>query len=471
MTDHASIRRFWLWFLPRHRREHRLLPEEFDSAEDPEIAPILLDHERRTQRATAVLRLIIGPVLVAIASAGIADGPSADFTLLIHASAAYMAVALLSLIVSGRRLFRPFWAPVFIVLDVIWYEYVIYASLIIYDLPMTAFAAMPTATLIFFFLALAGMRFSPSALLAGLGAFIVIDGGILILIALDRWPLPFLDPRPYFGPAATAFRLGIVCAVGVVTAITAWRSRRVLVHALLQARQRERARRLVGHFVPEALTDSLMESGGVLAPANREASILYTDIAGFTGIVERLPPKTVIAMLDAYFAAVEGAIVEAGGAVTQFQGDAVLAVFNVPIERPDHAARAVAAARRIAAITSSERFAGERLPTRIGVNTGSVVAGTVNGVERVGYTVHGDAVNLAARLEAMNKELGTRLLVSASTVAALGAGEAAALTPVGRVEVRGRKEPVEVYSFAEDGGGNAGGRGSSAAPHPSTGSG
>ncbi len=447
MTDTAPSLRKRLYRVWRRDHGHRLLPEEFDQAEDPAIAPLLQEHERRSQRATAILRLLIGPVFFAIA-AGITEGPLPQSGLLVISSTGYILVALLSLVAANRRFFRPLWASVFIVLDVIWYEFVIHAGLFLYELPMTAYAALPTAALIYFFLALAGMRFTPWPLLAGLAAFTVIDGAIMVLIALDHWPLPFFDPRPYFGPGATAFRVWIVLAVGTLTAITAWRSRRVLIRALTEARQRERARRLVGHLVPEALTDSLMESGGVLPPANREASILYTDIAGFTGVVERLEPETVIAMLDAYFGAVEAAIVETGGAVTQFQGDAVLAVFNVPVERPDHASQAVAAARRIVAITEGETFAGHQLPTRVGVNTGRVVAGTVSGVERVGYTVHGDAVNLAARLEVMNKDFGTRLLVSGTTMAALDDETRRRFRAVGRTSVRGRSEPVEIFAPA-----------------------
>jgi class 3 adenylate cyclase len=129
--------------------------------------------------------------------------------------------------------------------------------------------------------------------------------------------------------------------------------------------------------------------------------------------------------------------------VTQFQGDAVLATFNVPIEDPAHAANAFATAQAMLACVAMREFGGERLRIRIGVNSGLVVAGNVGG-GRQSYTVHGDAVNLAARLEALNKELGTSLLLSESTAAALGE---ARLTCMGATTVHGLSAPVTVYSI------------------------
>ena len=131
------------------------------------------------------------------------------------------------------------------------------------------------------------------------------------------------------------------------------------------------------------------------------------------------------------------------GVVTQFQGDAVLATFNVPVEDAEHAANAFEAARAILAALPEREFAGERIHVRIGINTGSLVAGNVGGGGRQSYTVHGDAVNLAARLEALCKEHGTSLLLSAATAKAL---PGARLVAVGTIAVRGLAEPVAVYS-------------------------
>ena len=136
------------------------------------------------------------------------------------------------------------------------------------------------------------------------------------------------------------------------------------------------------------------------------------------------------------------------GVVTQFQGDALLATFNVPLADPDHAANALRAALEMQSAVRCRDFAGRRIANRIGVNTGPVVAGAVGAKGRLSYTVHGDAVNLAARLEALNKELGTSILVSRSTAARV---EGFALRPRGEVGVRGQSERVAVYTLGPSG--------------------
>lgn len=125
----------------------------------------------------------------------------------------------------------------------------------------------------------------------------------------------------------------------------------------------------------------------------------------------------------------------------------MLATFNVPVEDPGHAGNAFAAACAILACVAGREFAGERIRVRIGINTGSLVAGNVGGGGRLSYTVYGNVVNLAARLEALCKEHGTSLLLSAATAKAL---PQAKLTTVGDMAVRGLAERVTVFSIAAD---------------------
>jgi len=122
----------------------------------------------------------------------------------------------------------------------------------------------------------------------------------------------------------------------------------------------------------------------------------------------------------------------------------VLATFNVPVEDSGHARNAFETARAILACVAEREFAGERIRVRVGLNTGPLVAGNVGGGGRQSYTVHGNTVNLAARLEALCKEHGTSLLLSATTARAL---PDAKLVPVGQVAVRGIAEPVPVFSI------------------------
>ena len=159
-----------------------------------------------------------------------------------------------------------------------------------------------------------------------------------------------------------------------------------------------------------------MEQNGALAPIRTVATILYTDIAGFTMAAESMSPDAVFGMLNEYFPAVIEPIHQHGGVINQFQGDAMLVTFNIPVADNRHADNALRAARAIQTITHERTFAGISLNTRIGINSGEVIAGNVGSGERINYTVHGDAVNLAARLEQLNKQFGTDVLVSESTV-------------------------------------------------------
>jgi class 3 adenylate cyclase len=134
------------------------------------------------------------------------------------------------------------------------------------------------------------------------------------------------------------------------------------------------------------------------------------------------------------------------GVVTQFQGDAILAIFNVPVADSDHATKAVCAARDMLTSVAGNEFAGERLRIRIGINTGSIVAGAIGARGRLNYTVHGDAVNLAARLESLNKQYATHLLISEATAAQVRDIE---LVVVGTTRVRGQSRAITLYTPAD----------------------
>ncbi len=155
--------------------------------------------------------------------------------------------------------------------------------------------------------------------------------------------------------------------------------------------------------------------------------MLFTDIDGFTALTERSDPKALIALLDAYLERVGGLVVSHGGMVDKIVGDSIHAIFNAPLDLPDHAGMAVRCALAIKAAT--EAFAAEPQVlamqlgrTRIGIETGRAVVGDVGGAARLDYTAHGDVINAAARLEAANKELGTSILVGSGTRAAARIG-------------------------------------------------
>jgi len=146
-----------------------------------------------------------------------------------------------------------------------------------------------------------------------------------------------------------------------------------------------------------------------------------------------------------FYAAVAEPLERHGGVINQFQGDAILATFNAPRLDPDHAANAISAALEIQALLAARTFGDDLvLRARIGINTGVVIHGLIGTPDRLGYTVIGDEVNVAARLEALNKEYGTSVIVSEQTRERAGDGQFASVL-LGEVQVRGRKTATRIY--------------------------
>ena len=216
--------------------------------------------------------------------------------------------------------------------------------------------------------------------------------------------------------------------------------------AITSLEQQKTIREIFGRFVPNEIADQALADSGSLQPDLREATILFTDIQGFCTLAETMSPKAVIELLNDYFGVITKVIEAYNGVIHQFQGDGVLATFNLPLKNSDHASNAVAAAIEIRQILSTHAFAGGvYLKTRFGINTGTVVAGTVGGAGRIGYTVHGDAVNLTARIEQQNKNFDTDILIAEETV--LQIGNATTFRPVETITVRGRCSPVSLYTI------------------------
>lgn len=202
-------------------------------------------------------------------------------------------------------------------------------------------------------------------------------------------------------------------------------------------------RRTLGRFVSKEVARELMKGGGKLEPIEAEATVLLCDLEGFTPLTQSLGAVRVVEFLNEYFEDMVAIIERHHGVITQFQGDAILAVFNVPIADPAHAENAVRAALEMVAVVRTRTYAGIAARNRVGLCTGRVVSGAVGSRGRLTYTVHGNAVNMAARLETMNKDYGTRVLLSGYT-ATLCSG--IALHKVADAEVRGYDETVALYT-------------------------
>jgi PAS domain S-box-containing protein len=179
-----------------------------------------------------------------------------------------------------------------------------------------------------------------------------------------------------------------------------------------------------------------------LGGTRRDMSLLFADVRGFTSFSERVAPEELVDILNRHLTVAARAILEHGGTLDKFMGDAVMALFNVPVPQPDHALRAVRAAlemqQRIAAL---EEAGGHRFRFGVGIHVGEAVAGNIGSPERLDYTAIGDAVNLSKRLQE-NAEGGQILLSKAAYQEVAPYVE---VRPLGALTVKGREEPVEVY--------------------------
>lgn len=213
-------------------------------------------------------------------------------------------------------------------------------------------------------------------------------------------------------------------------------------------RERQRIRETFGKYVSESVAAALMQQAGDgrLTGETREATVMFTDIEGFTTLSERLAPDLLISVLNEYLEVVVAPIERHGGVVNGFIGDGLFASFNMPLINANHAACAVAAAVEIQAALADRQFAGQvRLTTRIGINTGTVIGGTIGAGARLSYTLLGDAVNTASRLQEMNKLHGTSILISEATRCLAGDRHACRL--IGEVPIRGRIETLLVHTL------------------------
>lgn len=257
----------------------------------------------------------------------------------------------------------------------------------------------------------------------------------------EQYLAVFLDPD-FIGTGNRIEESIVILLTAAILAAAVHRARRLV-------RERVRIQRVFGQYVPPQVAEAILADEAALAPQTRTASILFADIEGFTSLSEARPPAEVIAMLNGYFAAATDLVTAEGGVVISFAGDAVIAAFNLPLTLAQPEEAAVRAGRGLLALAAERRFEGVALRLRVGIATGPVAAGSVGGGERQTYTVYGDTVNLAQRLEALNKQLGTRLLVCAATREGAGPGKGVegAFREAGLVTVRGRAAPVRVFTL------------------------
>jgi adenylate cyclase len=219
---------------------------------------------------------------------------------------------------------------------------------------------------------------------------------------------------------------------------------------LTTVRDREKIKRAFGLYLSPEMIRRIAEDPDAVNLGGQElvGTAVFTDIKGFTSIAEGMSAEATAAMLNAYFSDATRHVFDAGGTLIKYIGDAVFAIWGAPIRRDDHATQACVAALALARAQEANGGDGSpvaRLVTRIGVHTGPMLVGNLGSAQRFDYTAIGDAVNLASRIEGLNKAFGTRALASGETIRSTDGRFVT--RPLGRVRVVGRHEPVELHEL------------------------
>ncbi len=255
----------------------------------------------------------------------------------------------------------------------------------------------------------------------------------------------------FIGIGSRVEETGFVLILSTILAVAVYRARSVFF-AQIQAEDdreheraaRERVTRMLGQYVPESIAERLLQDQSSLEPSVRDGTALIMDIENFSSFASARQAQEVIEILNEYLAQCADEISGAGGVVISYLGDGLLATFNTPLPSDNPADAALDAAHALLQTTQTRTFRGHRFKLRIGIATGHIASGIVGSSDRQAFTVYGKTVNRAARLEQLNKTVGTRILIDQATRDM--ACENDHLDFQGDHVVRGTPEPVPVWS-------------------------
>jgi len=369
----------------------------------------------------------------------------------------YFAFTLLRLGLAHARRLPRWFVYASIVVDITLLLVLIFSFHIQYRQPPSFYLKSPTLLYVFVLIALRALNFEARYIITA-GLVAAFGWTLLVLYVVMVDPRDSMVTRDYVdyltsNSVLIGAEVDKVISILVFTAVLALASKRT-ARLLEFAAVESASNQELARFVPNEVVSQIKAAERAATAGQGEtgiATVMFIDIEGFTTLSENLAPEVVVRTLNEFYAAAAEPIERNNGVINQFQGDSIIATFNAPRPNPTHAASAIAAAVEIVELCATRPFGdGARLSLRVGINTGPMVSGLVGTADHLVYTVIGDEVNLASRLEALNKEYGTRIIVSESTLKAAGSG-AHRFVPIGEVNVRGRTTSTPVYALEATG--------------------
>jgi len=419
----------------------------------PERVKLAIDaHQDNSEKLIGWVQLLLGMIFSILYSLSPSTSPEAGFQPVPWALAFYISFTIIRLLASHKTALPRWFLTVSVIVDIGLLMSLIWSFHIQYMQPPSFYLKAPTMIYVFIFISLRALRFQPGYIILA-GSAAAIGWGLMVLYVIVSVPGDPMITKNYVAYlTSNAILIGAevdkiitILLVTAVLAIAVLRAERVFQKAVLESI----AAADLSRFVSPEVADRIISADRAIEPGDGEAktaSVIFTDIEGFSTFSEKLSPSELGHLMNEYFDAMSEAIDKFGGVITQYQGDAMLITFNAVTDDPDHAANAIKTALDIQHISQVHEYChGEKLKTRIGINTGEVIVGAVGAKDRLQFTVHGDDVNIAARLEQLNKQYGTYILASEQTTKACV--DPHPWQRQGEVVVRGREKPTTVYSL------------------------
>jgi len=282
-----------------------------------------------------------------------------------------------------------------------------------------------------------------------LGVYLLLRDNLLALAALDS-----ARPAGLINDSAFMARALIICCCGLAVGGLALVARRLALRAIIEEREKALVGRLFGEYVSDEVKQKLLHDPTAQRGETKEVVVLFSDIHNFTALSENADPAQIVARLNEYFDAMADAITSHGGVVDKFIGDTIMAVFGGVLELGNPCTSAVLAAqemqRRLFAL--NERWQSHHQPplqTGIGLHRGKVLQGAIGSSHRKDFTVIGDAVNLASRVESMTKERGEPFLITIEVQRRLSPDLRARCVPLGAFKVKGRPGEIALFGLRD----------------------